>query len=235
MADSDNILTMLPWDSNHFGIRVAETHWQQRSVISPAELAQWKKLHVDLVYIRSNNPLHIDTALTAQVFCTDNRITFRRPVTETALPENITEASIQSPELLFDLAILAGTHSRFFNDPNIPKEKAEDLYRQWIKNELQSDGNDRVFQYNMEHIAAGCVSFAQQNSDVRIGLIAVLPQWQKQGIGRKLLDAVMHHAHKENAITLSVVTQASNLAAVQLYTHYQMTLQHSIFTYHVWI
>lgn len=235
MSDSDNILTMLPWDSNHFGIRVAETHWQHRTTVSTDDVAQWKKQHVDLLYIRSDNPLHIEPALTGQVFCTDNRVTYSRSVIKTPLPENIKEAATQSPELLFDLAILAGSHSRFFNDPKMSKEKAEELYRQWIKNELQSGGNDRVLQFSMQDIAAGCVSFAQQENDVRIGLIAVLPQWQKQGIGKKLLDAVMYHAYDAKAKTLSVVTQSANLAAVKLYTHYQMTLQHSIFTYHVWI
>ncbi|WP_455475968.1 ribosomal protein S18-alanine N-acetyltransferase [Bartonella sp. B17] len=57
--------------------------------------------------------------------------------------------------------------------------------------------------------------------EAEIITIAVLPHCRRQGIGRLLIDSVLHHLHRKCAIKLFLEVDETNLSALKLYQRFE--------------
>lgn len=76
---------------------------------------------------------------------------------------------------------------------------------------------------------------ASPTAVVNIGLLAVSPRYQRQGVDRKLLRAAFTWASKHNARAVEVSTHAENVGAMRLYAAQGFEQVSRKTSYHIWI
>ncbi|MCS7003887.1 MAG: GNAT family N-acetyltransferase [Cytophagales bacterium] len=170
----------------------------------------------------------------------DTKVTFEKKI-EKVLESAYEPFVIQTysyetiPQQLYELAILAGQYSRFLRDPKLGPSIQQALYRRWLENSLQGSYANQVWVATYKTQIVGFCTLQVQENCAQIGLIAVSPAYQKQGIGKKLLQTAENWcAQQPHLTTLSVVTQQENLNACRLYEKYGFQLASVVPIYHVW-
>ena len=118
-------------------------------------------------------------------------------------------------QALIDGAVQVGLselqHSRLDVDPKIPFEVAQKVYEERIRRAFQTS---TVFV--ALHHKEGVVGFCSLLGD-EIELIAVLSDYQGQGIGRRLVDSCVDECRRRGFPTLKIKTQGSNRRARNFY------------------
>lgn len=124
-----------------------------------------------------------------------------------------------------ELAFVAGQHSRFRTDPSLTRAQFERLYTAWADNSTQRKvAAEVIAAYDESATADGkplgfiTVQLQPRTSTASIGLLAVLPACQRQGLGALLMHAALSWASAAGAKQMEVVTQADNAPAIGLYT-----------------
>jgi len=118
----------------------------------------------------------------------------------------------------------------------IPREKGEGLFRMWGEESVRGNLADAALgAMDSANVLLGLVTTKKSSGTGRIGLIAVDPTAQGEGLGTLLLSAVERWCFLRGLKELRVATQGENLAACRFYTRYGFTLpvRHQI--YHVWL
>lgn len=114
-------------------------------------------------------------------------------------------------------ATLAFSQSRF-RAPWYAAEDSGRLYAQWIENAVHGTfDNQCLIASDEAGTLQGFVSLREVGGDVRIGLLAVLPEAQGNGIGQRLMLAAADWGRVRRLAQLRVATQFSNLTAMRLY------------------
>ncbi|WP_336778598.1 dTDP-4-amino-4,6-dideoxy-D-galactose acyltransferase [Pantoea sp. USHLN256] len=92
------------------------------------------------------------------------------------------------------------------------------FYAQWIENAVRGTfDNQCLVACDEQGALQGFVSMREVDGDMRIGLLAVLPDAQGCGVGQRLLLAAADWGRVRQLAHLRVATQLSNLAAMRLY------------------
>lgn len=128
-------------------------------------------------------------------------------------------------------------HSHYFNDPNIPLEKAEAIYQEWISNSLKGFA-DYIIIARLKGEIAGYITLRIKNIDERevgiIDLIAVKENHRGRGIGKMLvmkgIETIFNRVDG-----LYVSTQISNIPALRLYEGLGFKVILSKATFHIWL
>ncbi|HNP59797.1 MAG TPA: GNAT family N-acetyltransferase [Nitrospirales bacterium] len=241
----------LPWDSQHFEISVGQ-------IISPALtnseleniLSFAKEQGYHLIYWATCPDRMIPLPL-LQSFSgslVDRKVTYQRK-----LSTEFTFGEIKNPSHSFEviefprsqanqqlktLALIAGGHSRFHDDPCISKEKFAGMYHIWINRSTLHEIADVVFivknSANMED-CLGMVTGSVKNGIGKVGLMGVQKKVQGQGIG-SLLMKTLHEWLISNGIhTSEVVTQKNNIRACKFYERFGYKLESLQHYYHFWV
>lgn len=224
------MIQLLPFDSNLFGYSVGSLLWEETSKES---LLLEEAKDFKLVYIFSDQALFFTHPHILQV---DIKITFEKQL----LPgnpvngifpfekEHLLTITPEEREMLRYLALESGKFSRFRLDPRLTHDEFERLYRFWIDQAMIS-GNLLQAEKNK-----GMVSFSQKKEKGKIELIAVLPENQQMGWGKKLVQAAEHLLFERGVKTLQISTQESNLLAMHLYRNLGYQITEKTFVYHYW-
>ena len=105
-----------------------------------------------------------------------------------------------------------------FRAPWFNADDSGRFYAQWIENAVRGTFDHQCLVASDESgQLQGYVSMREVNGDARIGLLAVLPAAQGQGIGQRLLLAAADWGRVRQLERLRVATQLSNLTAMRLY------------------
>jgi ribosomal protein S18 acetylase RimI-like enzyme len=80
--------------------------------------------------------------------------------------------------------------------------------------------------YVLGHPTLGCLVMFPDGDAIEIDMIAVLPEAQGQGIGRKLLDFAADHARSTRRSKLTLYTNAKMARNVVIYQKYGFTITH---------
>ncbi|MDZ7279897.1 dTDP-4-amino-4,6-dideoxy-D-galactose acyltransferase [Pantoea eucrina] len=105
-----------------------------------------------------------------------------------------------------------------FRAPWFQPEDSGRFYAQWIENAVRGTFDHQCLIACDEHGALqGFVSMREADGDMRIGLLAVLPDAQGRGVGQRLLLAAADWGRARQLERLHVATQLSNLTAMRLY------------------
>lgn len=92
------------------------------------------------------------------------------------------------------------------------------FYSQWVENAVRGTfDNQCLIACDAQGALQGFVSMSETAGDVRIGLLAVLPEAQGKGLGQRLLMAAADWGRARRLARLRVATQLSNLTAMRLY------------------
>ncbi|QDY40510.1 dTDP-4-amino-4,6-dideoxy-D-galactose acyltransferase [Candidatus Pantoea soli] len=114
-------------------------------------------------------------------------------------------------------AAAAFSQSRF-RAPWFDADDSGRFYAQWIENAVRGIfDNQCLIACDEQGALQGYVSMREVAGDVRIGLLAVLPDAQGKGVGQRLLLAAADWGRVRQLERLRVATQLSNLTAMRLY------------------
>lgn len=91
------------------------------------------------------------------------------------------------------------------------------FYQTWITKAVRGEFDDICLILKEKEVIQGGISLRQVQQNVRVGLLAVAPSFQGQGIAQKLLQAAIVWAKQRNAQNMYIATQFSNLPAINLY------------------
>lgn len=225
------IIEYLNWDSNFFNLKVGEINLQKWATI---EIHQ----SFDLIYVKQEIDEHVEIEGFEKTF-EETKVTFSKNLSVANHPTQPFEtidfdtSSLQN-ELLYELAYVSGAHSRFLLDPNFNKESFKKLYRIWVDNSLNKKFADKLFYTLQENTVTGFVTLKKEGITAKIGLIAVHPNFQGKGIGRKLISDCESYCIKNGVQQLLIPTQQENLNACNFYLKLGYSVQEKIYIKNYW-
>ncbi len=77
--------------------------------------------------------------------------------------------------------------------------------------------DDKCYGYYIDDELAGFITFSYKDYELCIGLVGVLPRFQKRGVAQNMLDFVNNMAFKKKLTKISVSTQGKNITAINAY------------------
>jgi ribosomal protein S18 acetylase RimI-like enzyme len=119
-------------------------------------------------------------------------------------------------EALKSIARSVHLDSRFFADPHFPPERCAALYETWIAQDCGGSA-DLVLVAEWAGQVAGYISCQARAGKGQISLLGVKSEARGRGVGQSLVAEALHWFAGRGAAEVSVVTQARNLAAQQVY------------------
>ncbi len=256
----------LPWDSQLFDIRmgtikhlfVDRTHARQLDILTSlvSNIVDWskeqkysfvlKKVNTDdLVSIRSlenNKFLWVDTLLD---YVYDP---IKKPFTSLAQPVLLGDGKIRlackdDENSLKEIAYAAFKNhfGRFHSDPNIPREKAINVYVEWICSSLNGY-DDFITLLEMENrIVAFCTwrypSSQEVNNSIHVGhlsLVAVHPDFTKMGLFYTVTYEGMRRMVTK-ITSIETATHINNYPAQRGFTRLGWQIYDAHHAYHLWL
>ncbi|MBS3901681.1 MAG: GNAT family N-acetyltransferase [Dethiobacter sp.] len=233
------------WDTNYFGIKCG------RIVLNGTlnsndlrDIAEWVQA-VDFVtiYNIANDPLNNLMLCQSQLrpFLADVNIKFCRFLAKLDADQQFSrffisiESMSELDEGIVSVATTCFTHSRFYNDPNIPVEKARGVYAHWVSTAFNR--SDRFFvKAKINGMTMGFILFTLNKSESTcvVELIGVNPQASGLGIGSTLLNQLALHTRGIGITKIKVGTQANNTKAVRFYEQNGFSYDGCTSVFHVW-
>ncbi|HBC71705.1 MAG TPA: hypothetical protein DCZ38_02875 [Coxiellaceae bacterium] len=236
-------LTLLKLDTKLFGFKVAK-------ILSPKLsqkklqliLDKLKKQNVRLVYwpSASTDKISQKAATKLKGFLSSEQITYLIDLKKITPPSDfISEVKIYQAKTpnteLKQLAIQAGTYSRFHTDPKLPKKLFHKLYNTWIKNSVNGSVATRVIVIPHKNKIIAMATLGTKNKRGDIGLLAVNKNFRGKKLGTKLIYAAQKYFIEEGYSKAQVVTQKANTAACHLYEKCGFHQEKIENFYHFWL
>ena len=229
----------LPWDTACFGFPTArlcaglDPEGLRKSVASlraaGMELAYWTTLPEDKAGCAAASALG--------GIRVDERLTYALeplPAGETGMG-SVAEARGRGWDAaLEELAVEAGTYSRFRVDARFPPDRFQALYREWMRKSLSGERADAVLALPGDEGPQGFITLMTRAGEGSIGLIAVAPGLQGKGLGSELMRAASTWFRQRNCARATVVTQAANAAACALYERHGYRVARREIVFHFW-
>ena len=229
-------IVYLNWDTHFFGKRVGSlcllaTH-SLTAGLQSAKCQGFELVYIDsereILQSRSGAYLLVDTGGKTKFVKTLDR--YSKQVEDNPCIKLYDKHDID-PEIIA-LAYLSGHRSRFKLDPCLPPGSFERLYRAWLTNNLHQMPMAAIYTYQVSGTIVGLITSQWHEATCSIGLLAVLPSWQGQGIGMQLLKQVESLCVANSISRLEVQTQLSNTSAQALYRKNLFIEAESRFLYH---
>ena len=202
----------LPWDSDFFNLNIA-------SVDATHEVADIELQEFDMFYSFHSEENKVFKNF--QPTFREHKIIFEKQllqIADTVADIRSVDENFKDVSTLQELAYESGKHSRFNLDGNFAERQFKNLYNLWISNSLNRQFADDVLVIYQNDKIGGFVTFKINQEIATIGLIAVLPEFQGQGLGTKLLQRVEYLLFRKGIQKLQIPTQQENLDACGFYT-----------------
>jgi dTDP-4-amino-4,6-dideoxy-D-galactose acyltransferase len=137
--------------------------------------------------------------------------------------------------VLEEVAASVHVDSRFFFDARVPRERAQELYRTWIRRSVEGHMADHVLVAEVDGRAGGYVTGRMLADGVgQIGLLGLSEHVRGRGIGPALVTAILHRFGDRGARRVTVVTQARNIGAQRTYQRCGFLTEAIGLWYHKW-
>lgn len=212
----------LVWDSNFFGLKTGRVGCQGGKDASLA-LAEARRKSYKLVYAFSQEQLGQALLDEFSGIDVDGQVTHSKSAHDCELLKKREHAMddffqiFDTSPALQELALYSGIFSRFRLDANLPPGSFERMYEKWLLNSLRDTKNSCVYVKGSTLEPLGLVTASWESDSCNIGLLAVHPTFQGQGIGNGLLQLIEEESSKRGATSIGVTTQLSNHNARRLY------------------
>lgn len=238
-------LTLLKWDSQHFGFRVARAEWSSdpeelESLVRAAEAED-----VTLLYLFSPAEAKVPQFLEKSCvgLYASERVDFVKPLSSWPVfdvPQGykIVELSWENcdRERVRQLGVVVGEYSRFLRDPLIPRGKGEELFRIWAEESVKHHLADVVLGViGSSHGLLGIIALKQEEDTARIGLLGLSQGYRGRNFATSLVHAGERWAFAKGLSSLRVATQGENTLACAFYLRrgFRESQRQKIF--HVWL
>lgn len=130
------------------------------------------------------------------------------------------------------MAMVIGSTSRYFRDPELPPKKSLELYCQWIHNSLYEGYADACFCITKNDELVGLITVKIKGDCGYIDLLGVVPQWHNLGLGSILMKHALQFLNKSKISTVKVVTEAENIPATAFYQKIGFVVENMELVYH---
>jgi dTDP-4-amino-4,6-dideoxy-D-galactose acyltransferase len=221
VADADAICKLLPWDSAHFGMRIARVQLDHLTPASLASIERWLKSNpVDCLYFLATPQAEtLRLAAESGFRFVDTRVTLECDLTSAPLAKtntNIRPAVSDDLPVLTRIASESHHDSRFYVDGNFPPAACDELYRIWITKAFENR-QGVVFVAELGGKAVGYSAISASDGDGIISLIAIDAMYRGRAIATHLMNRSETWFRQHNVRRVHVPTQASNVPALRLY------------------
>ncbi len=231
---------LLEWDTAFFGVPVARVAGDRLSPGRADEALAWCEAHgvARLEFLAAvDDPATVAAVESRGFQFVDIRMELSStvPAGGLELPDMTRPSTEHDLPALEDAAARNHHDSRYYADPAIPRERADALFRTWIRNSCRGYA-DAVVTADAGDGAKGYVTLHHEPAEapVRIGLLGVHGEARGRGHGRRLIAAAAVEARRRGARRLAVVTQGRNVAALRLYEHAGFRADSVGLWYHRW-
>lgn len=246
-TDPETPCVLLEWDSEFWGFPVAQIVGGTLSEPGYRAVTVWSSEHgIRCLFLLADTY----DAATARIAANhdfrlvDERITlgYFAPSRPAPSPQELPTGVLIRPSRPEDLAALQAiawsshVDTRFFVDPQFPRERAHELYERWIAASCAGFADLVLVASLRGEIAGYCSCHLPANNfdPGRIGLLAVAPSARGHGVARSLVEHAKAWLMQQEAAHVTVVTQDRNLAALTLYQRCGFTIQTRQHWYHRW-
>lgn len=225
----------IDWDSIFFGIPIGKIDIGD-SVLDTMLLQKINKSPFSLIYLFSNTPIqHYVSGLEL----VDIKAIFEKPISALQSLGEIKPVYFvkhnDSYEDIINLAYLSGQYSRFKLDNKLPAQSFERLYKKWVDKSIEDEDISIIVKKSIHNKITGFVTLENaQGNNCKIGLIAVYPQHQGEGIGSQLLTNAEIEGYNKGKTKIAVATQKANTGAMKLYQKNGYELAKLTHIYHYW-
>jgi len=230
----------VPWDSAHFGLRIARLRDNTLTPALAADADRWCREHdVDCLYFlaRCDDPATTRAAEDGGFRLVDMRLTLeRRIVPAEAFGDSVPGITIRKGEpddleQLQALARISHSTTRFYYDGRFPSRLCDRLYERWIANCLESpEGNLEVAESGTR-LVGYCSLRGREGGR---GLAAVAEEARGRGIGRALVRRGITRLFDNGIDYARAVVQARNTAAQRLFASCGFLPHKLELWYHKW-
>jgi dTDP-4-amino-4,6-dideoxy-D-galactose acyltransferase len=232
---------LLAWDTDFFGFRIGRARANRLTAKSAAVLLDWADTcGLRCLYLGADPAcsLTLNVAYASGFKFVDFRLDLAisleriQPSPKPRAFQAVVSADIPS---LVRIARLAHTDSRFFKDAGFSRERAANLYAEWIRRDFRENHIFTIAAPNDNEPTNYITCQLDTTSRTgRIGLLAVSKRVQGRGIGRRLLVGALSWLSSRGCQHVQVATQGSNLAAQRLYQTAGFSIEEAVTTYHRW-
>ena len=223
----------LSWDSDFFGYEVGRIEIEN---LTDFNLSVFKKAaqKFKLVFVFSDLELNIPN-----FNLVDKKVIFHQEIIRIKELSDIIIESFDQTKHDFNqlkkLALQSGIQSRFFIDKNFKNNEYLNLYLRWIENSVNKKIAFDVVVAIDEMDIIGFTTLNKKSETLSdIGLVAVSETSRGLGIGKKIINESIIRSKKAGFNEIQVVTQLTNLAAVNLYKSTDFKIKKIINIHHFW-
>ncbi len=230
----------LPWDSTFFGKRIGRivpTIVTDDILQDAIRGANAKNIECIYLLCETTDDASVQSAEKNGFHLVDIRVTKGRSLTGVA--EDWDESRIRPPRrsdipVLKALAGKSHTNTRFYIDTHFDRARCSRLYEEWIEKSCNGWAQ-AVFVASPAAKPAGYITCHLDTPAAgRVGLIAVAPDSQGQGLGVALFTAALAWLKRRGVNQVSVATQGRNIVAQRLYERCGFATQSVQLWYHRW-
>ncbi len=238
-----SLCSLLEWDSAFFGFPIAQVNGRRLTQSAALEIIDWCEQHqVRCLYFLAD-PTSIETAAAISELnfnMVDVRLELSRKGRQIELmqPAGFELRAARPEDLPVLKAIARDSHqdSRFFFDSHFSVAKSKELFSVWISADYAGRADTVLTISNEGGTGLGYISckVSPQLDSGSISLFGVATGFRGRGLGKALLAGALGWFAERNAVTISVVTQARNVAAQRLYQTADFCTQEVGIWYHRW-
>ena len=218
----------LEWDSNFFEIAIGELSCEENIDSSIGAF--------DLIYFKC----HADSAIKIDGFealFNEVKVTYKKTITAGNSQEKCI-ASFDSSKhdivAIRELAYESGKQSRFNLDKNFKPQKFREMYDKWVENSINNTFADAILVYHDEGSSMGFATYKIHGESATMGLLAVSPDFQRRGVGQKMLAYVEEKLFKKGITEILIPTQQANIQACNFYEKQGYKASELTYIKHYW-
>ena len=241
---NSRLATILPWDSAHFGYRIARAFRNQLDPESCRELLEdCLDQSIDCLYFLAD-AADRETVRTLQAACfdfVDIRLTFAGHANEMSYieaPANVLfrHGDVSDLDDLLPIASNSHSQSRFYIDRRFGSHNASLMYETWLRKSLTSDFADAVVVAELNGRPVGYVTCHLHNpaGEGNIGLAGLAESARGLGCASGMFKYATSWFSEQGVDRYNVITQGSNIAAQRLYQRTGFVTRSVELWFHKW-
>lgn len=237
------LIEYLPWDSSHFGYRIARAGSSRIDIDAYRDLeAACREQDIECLYFLADaaDQCTIACLLAGGFEFVDIRLTLAGRIGEIprTSPAGAVSYRIGSEGDLDALLPIAGnsfTLSRFFVDRRFGSAKASRMYEIWLEKSLTTEYADAVVVAEVAGRAVGFVTcHLQETGEANIGLVGVADSARGMGCAGGMLGRAADWLSERGIAGVNVVTQGRNVSAQRLYQRCGLVTRSVELWFHKW-
>jgi dTDP-4-amino-4,6-dideoxy-D-galactose acyltransferase len=228
-------LKRLAWDSEILGMSVGRWEGSQLSDGERRLLEEAaESAGLDCVYLAldGQDPESWILGDRPGYLLVDVRLDFSLCPSATAESRGVRIAEAADVKPLAALAVASFRYSRFYFDPEIPRRRADDLYRAWVENSITGGYAEVTLVRGEVGSPEGFITCHLDGETGRIGLVGVSTEARGRGVGGRLVRDALAWFAARGATEVRVATQARNTGAQRLYQRAGFLVAESTVLFH---